>query len=237
MKTGVSILAGLLAGVVVAVGILAAFVFVGPDPVGLRPTPAPTLIPSASIAPSPSIAASPSVAPSASVAVSPSGAPIGSADAGLTARIGQPAPALVVPQVGGGTIDLAGMKGQAVWLTFVQTTCAPCADSIPLLDDVTARYADAGLAVIAIDVREAEAAVATFAAERKATFAFGLDPDGTVQEAWGTSTLPTHVWIDKDGIVRAALPGGTDVTALAAGLQTVLPGATVAPSGAPSGAP
>ena len=49
MKTGVSILAGLIAGVLVAVGVLAAFVFVGPDPVGLRPTLAPTLLPSASI--------------------------------------------------------------------------------------------------------------------------------------------------------------------------------------------
>ena len=138
-----------------------------------------------------------------------------------------------MPQVGGGTIDLAGLKGQPVWLTFVQTTCAACADAIPLLNDFKTRYADDGLVVIAIDIKEEEAAVAMFAAARKATFPFGLDSDGKVQAAWGAATLPTHVWIDKEGVVRAAAPGVADAAALVAGLQTVLPGATVAPSGTP----
>src|SRR4051794_21167804 len=117
MKTGLSIVAGLLAGVLVAVGILAAFVFVGPDPVGLRPTPAPSLVPSASLTPSASVAASASSAPSGSPAVSPSIAPSGAPASGsfdpAAFRIGQPAPALLVPRVGGGTIDLAALKGKA----------------------------------------------------------------------------------------------------------------------------
>jgi hypothetical protein len=46
MRSGVTIVAGLLAGVLVAFGILAALVFVGPDPVGLRPTPSPSAEPS-----------------------------------------------------------------------------------------------------------------------------------------------------------------------------------------------
>jgi hypothetical protein len=62
MKTAVTILAGLVSGVVVAVAILAAFVFVGPDPVGLSPTPSPSAIPSAS--PSPVASPSPSIEPS-----------------------------------------------------------------------------------------------------------------------------------------------------------------------------
>ena len=105
MRSGASILAGLLAGVIVALGILAAFVFVGPDPVGLRPTPTPTL-------PSPVAAASASASPSAasggltaSVAGSPAGSPVGSpsgSDASQTGfHVGEPAPALVVPQLGG----------------------------------------------------------------------------------------------------------------------------------------
>jgi cytoskeletal protein RodZ len=64
MRSALLILAGLLTGVLVAVGILAAFVFVGPDPVGLRPTP------SASVAPSVVVIASPSVSPAASPSAS-----------------------------------------------------------------------------------------------------------------------------------------------------------------------
>ncbi|HXU85260.1 MAG TPA: hypothetical protein VN773_05600 [Verrucomicrobiae bacterium] len=87
MKTGITILAGLLAGTLVAAGILAAFVFMGPDPVGLRPSPAPTLIqsvaPSASASPPPgSACGSPapgggSSAPSGSIA---SGSPASSCE-------------------------------------------------------------------------------------------------------------------------------------------------------------
>ena len=74
MKTALTIVAGLLTGVLVAVGVLAAFVFAGPDPVGLRPTPSPTV--TASPIPSPSAAASPTLAPSASVGVSAAPSPL-----------------------------------------------------------------------------------------------------------------------------------------------------------------
>jgi hypothetical protein len=102
MKTGLTILAGLLAGVLVAAGVLAALVFVGPDSIGLRPTTAPTLIPSVAPSPSPSAVASPSLAvgsggPSAGSSGSPvvSGPPA-SADPSAAFHIGQAAPTLFV---------------------------------------------------------------------------------------------------------------------------------------------
>ena len=231
MKTGLSILAGLFAGILVAVGILAAFVFVGPDPVGLRPTPPPTLVP-ASPSPAPSVAASPSVpAASASAGPGPSaaGSPGGSVDPGAAFPIGQPAPALVVPQLGGGTIDLAGLKGKAVWLNFMQTTCPECVNELPLMNGFAARYAGDGLVVIAIDTREEESIVTPFVLRLKATFPVGLDPDGKAQQAWGTTALPTHVWIDTAGVVRDGALGGVDADAMAAGLRKILPGVTVTP--------
>ncbi|MBA2381557.1 MAG: redoxin domain-containing protein [Chloroflexi bacterium] len=225
MKTGVSILAGLLAGVLVAVGVLAAFVFVGPDPVGLRPTPAPTIVPSASAAPSSSIAAG-SPVPSGSPAAPGSSAGF---DPGAAFRIGQPAPPLVVPQVGGGTIDLAKLKGQAVWLNFMQTTCPECVDEFPLMNSFKARYSGNGLVVIAIDIREDEGTVASFADRLKATFPLGLDTDGRAQQTWGAFALPIHFWIDKEGIVRDGALGGVDADVMAAALEKILPGVTVTP--------
>jgi hypothetical protein len=117
MKTGGAILAGLLAGVLVAAGLLVAFVLVGPDPIGLRPTPSPTVAvtpsPTVAATASPSASAGPSASPAASASAS-AGAPTGS-DAGQTGfHIGEPAPPLVVPQLGGGTIDLSTLRGKAV---------------------------------------------------------------------------------------------------------------------------
>jgi cytochrome c biogenesis protein CcmG, thiol:disulfide interchange protein DsbE len=244
MKTGISILAGLLAGVLVAAGVLAAFVFVGPDPVGLRPTTAPTLVP-------PSAAASPSVgiqspapstacgspaatgaasgAPGAGCVPAPSDSPVPSADPGAAFHIGQPAPALVVPQVGGGTIDLTNLRGKPVWLNFMQTTCPECVDEFPLMNAFAARYADTGLVVMAIDIREDEGLVASFADRLNAKFPLGLDSDGKAQRGWGTYALPIHFWIDMTGIVRAGVLGGAGPDAFAAGLQKILPGVKVTP--------
>jgi cytochrome c biogenesis protein CcmG, thiol:disulfide interchange protein DsbE len=222
MKTGISILAGLLAGVLVAVGVLAAFVFVGPDPIGLRPTPPPTLIPPTAVPPTP--------APSSSLA--PSSGPAGSSasvDPGAAFHIGQPAPVLVVPQLGGGTIDLANLRGKAVWVNFMQTTCPECVDEFPLMNGFSSRYAADGLVVIAIDIREDESLVTSFVLQLKATFPVGLDTDGKAQQAWGTYALPIHFWIDKEGIVRDGALGGVNAATMATALGKVLPGVKITP--------
>jgi cytochrome c biogenesis protein CcmG/thiol:disulfide interchange protein DsbE len=228
MKTGLSIIAGLLAGILVAAGLLAAFVFVGPDPVGLRPTPAPTLIPTpASPAPSiPSIGPSPSLANGSPGASGPPGA---SLDPGTAFHIGQPAPALVVSQVGGGTIDLATLRGKAIWINFMQTTCPECVDDFPLMNSFATRYADKGLVVIAVDIREDEGVVSSFIQQVKATFPVGLDLDGKAQQAWGTSTLPVHFWIDTGGIIRDGALGAVSGDTMAAGLRKILPGVPITP--------
>jgi cytochrome c biogenesis protein CcmG, thiol:disulfide interchange protein DsbE len=235
MKTGASILAGLVAGILVALGVLAAFVFVGPDPVGLRPTPAPTLVPSASIAASVGPSSSPSAGASASAPASggPGGSAGGSAgpsDAVQDAfHVGKPAPALAVPQLGGGTIDLAALRGKPVWLNFMQTTCPECIDEFPRMNGFQARYEKDGLVIVAVDIREDEDTVASFAQRLGATFPLGLDGDGVAQRTWGAYALPIHFWIDKEGIVRAGALGGIGPDVMATSLQKILPGVTVTP--------
>jgi peroxiredoxin len=226
MKTGVAILAGLLAGILVAAGVLAAFVLVGPDPVGLRPTPSPTLVAVASPSPSPSAVPSSSLSATASAS---SAAPSGSAATQAGFHVGEQAPALVVAQLGGGTIDLAALRGKPVWVNFMQTSSPECVDEFPLMNSFKARYSDTGLVVIAVDIREDEGTVANFAERLGATFPFGLDTDGKAQQAWGTSALPIHFWIDKDGIVRAGALGGIGGDVMADGLRTVMPGVTITP--------
>ena len=250
MRSAVAIVAGLLAGVLVALGVLAAFVFVGPDPVGLRPIASPSVTPSAvpvasasasaaasaSASPAPSGSAVPSgasgsPAPSASVgaAGSPSGSPSGLDASQVGFHVGEMAPPLQVAQLGGGTIDLADLRGKAVWLNFMQTTCPECVDEFPAMNGFLARYEANGLVVIAVDIREAESTVAAFALRLNARFPMGLDADGTAQRAWGTYALPIHFWIDREGIVRAGALGGIGRDVMAANLRKVLPGVNVTP--------
>jgi thiol-disulfide isomerase/thioredoxin len=221
MGPRLSTVAGLAVGLLVALAILVGFIFVGPDPVARSSAP-PEASASASAAASPSSPASPSAPASASAS------PGGSGDT-ANFHVGEPAPALVVPQVGGGTIDLANLKGQPVWINFMQTTCPPCIEEFPLMNGFAARYAAQNLVVIAIDIREDEGTVAAFAQQLNATFPLGLDADAAAQRAWGAYALPVHFWIDREGIVRDGALGGIGPDIMARGLGKILPGVVVTP--------
>jgi thiol-disulfide isomerase/thioredoxin len=219
MSPRVTILTGLLAGVVAATALLGGILAFAPEPAAEA-----TPVPSVAIAtPTPEPTPMPSAAPSTSASVAPSG----SATGGLFG-VGAPAPILVVPQVGGGTIDLANLRGQPVWVNFMGTYCPPCVDEFPLMNGFAARYADAGLVVLAIDVREEEGVVAAFAESLGATFPLGLDLDGSAADRWkAAAALPMHFWIDAEGIVRDGALGGIGPDIMARGLQAILPGVDV----------
>jgi cytochrome c biogenesis protein CcmG, thiol:disulfide interchange protein DsbE len=135
----------------------------------------------------------------------------------------------VVPQVGGGTIDLASLKGNPVWVDFMATSCVSCQDEFPLMNGFAARYANQGLVIIAVDVQGEEGAVAAFTEGLGASFPVGLDSDGAAAAAWDATTLPVHFWIDAEGIVRDVALGGIGSDVMVEGLKSIMPGVDVTP--------
>ena len=216
MLARLSIVAGLVLGVAAAGLLLGGLIALTPE----AALPSVALPSAALVSAAPSVAASPS--PSASAIASSS--PIGAAF-----HVGQAAPPLVVPQVGGGTIDLASLKGNPVWVDFMATPCPSCKDEFPLMNGFLARYADNGLVVVAVDVKEDEDAVSAFAEGLGATFPVGLDRDGKAADAWDATTLPVHFWIDANGIVRHGAQGGIGPDEMVTGLKSIMPGVDVTP--------
>jgi thiol-disulfide isomerase/thioredoxin len=220
MWARLSIVAGLVLGVVVAavlIGGILAFAPVAPLPSIAAPS-----LALASETPSSPVSSVPSTPPSA-----PPSASAGAS--GGAFHIGESAPPLQIPQVGGGTIDLANLRGKPVWINFMATWCPACQDEFPLMNGFAARYAANGLVVIAVDVREDEGAVASFADQLNATFPLGLDKDGKAATAWDAIALPVHFWIDANGVIRDGSLGGIGPDVMAAGLKTVMPGVDVKP--------
>jgi cytochrome c biogenesis protein CcmG, thiol:disulfide interchange protein DsbE len=213
-----TVLAGLAAGVATAIVLLFVAVIVLPEPVG---TGASSPSPESSARAGPSASVGSTAGPSASVAAS-----IGT----IGFHVGEPAPELAVPQLGGGQISLATLRGHPVWVNFMQTTCPPCIDEFPLMNGFFARYATAtGLVVVAVDVREDDGLVTAFAQSLDATFPVGLDTNGNAALAWDAVALPVHFWIDPDGVIRAGALGGIGPDVMAKNLQTILPGVDVTP--------
>ena len=214
-----AIAAGLLAGVGVAAILVIGVLALAPDPPA-PPVPAPSIALRSSV---PTAHASGTPAASATASATPS-AGTGSV-AGF--HVGEPAPSLVVPQVGGGTIDLATLRGKPVWVNFMATWCPPCQDEFPLMSGFAARYGATGLVVLAIDIREEEGVVAGFAQRLNATFPLGLDSDGRAAARWGAVALPVHFWVDANGIIRDGAAGGIGPDAMVRGLRSILPGVEV----------
>jgi thiol-disulfide isomerase/thioredoxin len=222
-----SIIAGLLAGVAAAALVIGGILVLAPEP-GAAATPPPQ--PSVSLGPDPTPSPTPASTPagSGSPSSSPSVSVAPSGDAAAF-HVGEPAPALVVPQVGGGVIDLADLKGRPVWVNFMGTYCPPCVDEFPIMSRFATRHSDDQLVVIAVDVKEDEGAVAAFAERLGATFPLGLDADGSAALRWDAIALPVHFWIDKDGIIRDGALGGIGPDIMARGLRTIMPGVDVQP--------
>ena len=219
-----SIIFGLLSGVVVFALLVVAGIAYLPDLRG-RPIGAP---PTASASASPT-AGNPSISPPVSATASSgppsmSASPTASVDPVVTNfHVGQPAPRLVVPQLGGGSIDLERLKGKPVWVNFMATWCPSCVDELPLMNGFHVRYADEGLVVVAVDVLEDEDVAADFIRSLNVRFPVGLDRDGSAREAWQAIALPVHYWVDAEGIVRDGALGGVGRDIMVRALQRIMP--------------
>ncbi len=238
MSSRVATILAVLAGVATATLALAAVVAFAPgpqrgaaaSPTGSAASPAASPGVSASSSPLPSASAAPTASASAGPSDSDGGIAASPGASGSLFGVGRPAPGLRVLGLDGGTIDLAALRGHPVWVNFMQTTCPPCRDEFPLMNGFLARYGGStGLVILAVDIREDQAAVKAFATSLKATFSLALDPDGTAQRAWGALALPVHFWVDRDGIVRDGALGGIGPDIMAAGLRKILPGVDVTP--------
>ncbi len=225
LATLVGLLAGLLVGALALGAVALSLGATTIEPRQGGPTAAtatPTLSPTAG----------PSPGASGSSGTSPSGpTPSGSVSSGPTVglKVGQLAPGLTLPQLGGSTLELAALRGKPVWLAFTASWCPSCRDEMSLMDAATAQYGER-LVIVAVDVREDAATAASLVAQTGFVATMALDRDGSGQATFGAFVLPIHYFIDKDGVIRDVLYGEVGVPEFAAGIRSVLPGAaTFAP--------
>jgi len=222
MRSVIAVVVGLLMGIAVAVGAAAAvYTFIPARPVAVASVPPLTAPPSTPTPPPPTLAPTPTPVASPGASGSPLASPMPSSAFRL---VGGAAPALVAPRVGGGTVDLAALRGKPVWVVFTATTSPACRDEYPLMNGFAARYEEAGLVIVAIHVKEQEATVAAFVEDLGVTFPVGLDADGSLARTWDAAALPVHYWIDASGTVRDAALGGLGPQAMESGVSSIVPG-------------
>ena len=150
-------------------------------------------------------------------------------------RVGATAPEFRVPLADGSTyqltdlhgdpIRLADLRGKAVWINFWTTWCPPCQSEVPILRDVSARYRNRGLELIAISVQETSPAdVQAYADRYQLGYKIGFDGSGTIFHEYKAYGLPTQVFIDLNGVIQSIVGAPLDEAAAIAHVEAILPG-------------
>ena len=122
----------------------------------------------------------------------------------LLPKVGEVAPDFETEDVFGNPVRLSQFRGQPVWLMFWGSWCPPCRAEFPDIQAAYAQLEPRGLRMLGVSMRESPIDAAAYAATNGATFLVLSDPD---QRDTGSTypifNFPTHIFIDRDGVIRS----------------------------------
>lgn len=169
----------------------------------------------------------------------PQGTPfvIGPAVEGL--RVGDVAPDFTIPLDDGSTyrltdldgnpVSLADLRGKAVWINFFASWCPPCQGETPVLRDLSERYKDQGLEVVAVSVQETTADdVRAYAERYQLPYTIGFDGSGHAFHQYRVYALPTQFFLDENGVIRSIVQGPLSEAGASQRIESILPKAPAA---------
>ncbi len=137
---------------------------------------------------------------------------LGAASAALAVEEGQQAPDFTLPDIAEGRppITLSALRGKTVYVDFWASWCAPCLRSMPLINELYAKYREQGFEVIAINVDDPIEDGREFLLDTPLDYLIAADPKGEMLGAYAVRGMPTSFLIDRDGVVRLVHMGFRD---------------------------
>jgi len=147
-------------------------------------------------------------------------------------EIGQRAPDFVgtddkgqpfrLADVDGHPLSMADLKGHPVWINFWATWCPPCQKETPDLRDASEAHHKDGLVLIGIDIQEEPTGVREYVTRYGMTYTIGMDVSGAVMHTYRVFGIPTHYFIDRNGIIRDRVFGPLDRAGIEQRLTEIL---------------
>jgi cytochrome c biogenesis protein CcmG, thiol:disulfide interchange protein DsbE len=116
----------------------------------------------------------------------------------------------------GQTVSLAALRGRVVVVNFWASWCLECRREMPAFERLHHDFAERGLAVVAVNTREADREVGRYAKEFHLSFPLVLDSAGDINRAYGVIGLPTTFLVGRDGRAVALAVGPRDWSGAAA---------------------
>ena len=127
------------------------------------------------------------------------------------AKTGLTAPNFTFPGLDGKMVSLADFKGKVVFVNIWATWCPPCREEMPSMEKLYQELKSENFEILAVSIDALGIkVVAPFMKEYKLSFPALLDPEGTIQNLYGTTGVPESFIINKEGIIEEIIIGPMD---------------------------
>lgn len=148
---------------------------------------------------------------------------LGGVNQSLLPKVGSPAPDIATLLSDGRLVKLSDFLGQPVWLNFWGSWCPPCRSEMPDMEAAYQQLAPQGLVMLAISLDEPPDTAFVYAARNGATYLVGTDPARKLTgAAYPIINFPTHVLIDREGIIQSIILAELDTAQFVSGAAVIL---------------
>jgi cytochrome c biogenesis protein CcmG, thiol:disulfide interchange protein DsbE len=156
----------------------------------------------------------------------------GGVNRSLLPKVGDAAPDFETEDVFGNPVRLSQFRGHPVWLMFWGSWCPPCRAEFPDIQAAYAQLEPQGLRMLGVSLRESPVDAAAYAGANGATFLVLSDPDERdTGSAYPIFNFPTHIFIDRDGIIQSIVLEDMDTEQAVAEATSLLAPSIEEPAG------
>lgn len=114
----------------------------------------------------------------------------------------QVAPDFTLTDLEGNSVTLSDYAGKKnIYLNFWASWCSPCRLEMPDLEEIYQAYQDQDLVVLAVNVGESREEVQDFINRNGYNFKVLLDTKNKAASLYKASSIPTSVFINKEGLI------------------------------------
>ena len=100
---------------------------------------------------------------------------------------------------GGGSLDLATLRGKVVLLNFWASWCVPCKEEAGKLEDAWRRWRGHGVVFVGVDAQDFASDARRFVRHHGVTYTNVHDGPGTASSRYGVTGFPETWFVDRRG--------------------------------------
>lgn len=122
-------------------------------------------------------------------------------------ELGESAPEFSAIDLNDKMMRLSDFRGKVVVLKFWSRGCGICVAEMPAIDELSRKYEDRGLVILAINRRDSKESVEKLVRGLNISYPLLLDPVSIVSKKYGVIGVPTTFFIDRHGTAKKVVLG------------------------------